>query len=79
MILFTETNEELLFVQYHCVLHRLNMALKDGKKSATVKLLCSNIKDFLNHFAISTNRKEDIKQICKEQYAHRTFNEIVVY
>ena len=75
MILDLEEGVEPVLKRYHCVFYKLNLVLKATEKHEHIKIICTHIREFIKHFAHSTNHKEELIQICKDLYSNKVFTD----
>ena len=59
-----EIDNEPLSTQYWCVLHQLNLALKDCNERPWVKTMIANLKLILNHFKNADAKRQILNEYC---------------
>ena len=61
-----DIEDEPLFDQEMCVIHRLNLALKDCDESPHFKTIIAKLKTFLNHFKNADFKRQQLEECCHE-------------
>ena len=54
------------FEQHWCILHRLNLAMRDCNDQPWVRVMIGSLRAFLNHFKNSDFRRQLLSEVCAE-------------